>query len=91
MSNKMLISQLFFDITINYHLLQYNFEYPLNKNENKCFYFIFLAGDFMSYVDQFGDFMSRDFMSGDFLTWIRGTYITFLVENHCGIIINMRY
>ena len=30
----------------------------------------FLPGDFMSYVDQFGDFMSGDFMSGDFLTCI---------------------
>ena len=37
MSNKMLISQLFFDITINYHLRLYNFKYALNKNENKCF------------------------------------------------------
>ena len=27
---------------------------------------MFLPGDFMSYVDQFGDYMS-----GDFLTWIR--------------------
>ena len=30
--------------------------------------FYILSGDFMSYVDQFGDFMSGDFMSGDFLT-----------------------
>ena len=30
--------------------------------------FDILCGDFMSYVDQFGDFMSGDFMSGDFLT-----------------------
>ena len=43
--------------------------------DNKCFLIIFLAGDFMSYVDQFGDFMSGDFMSGDFLTWIRVTCI----------------
>ena len=28
----------------------------------------------MSYVDQFGDFMSGDFMSGDFLTWIQMQY-----------------
>ena len=31
----------------------------------------------MSYVDQFGDFMSGDFMSGDFLTWIRLRSIVF--------------
>ena len=29
---------------------------------------IFLPGDFMSYVDQIGDFMSGDFMSGDFMS-----------------------
>ena len=33
--------------------------------------FDILSGDFMSYVDQFGDFMSGDFMSGDFSTGYR--------------------
>ena len=43
----------------------------------------FMAGDFMSYVAQIGDFMSGDFMSGDFLTGYRFEYIdnAFFVYN----------
>ena len=58
-----------FSIIFWYHdqlsLRLYNFRYAFNKNGNICFLIIFLHGDFMSYVDQFGDFIS-----GDFLTWI---------------------
>ena len=39
--------------------------------------FCIMSGDFMSYVDQFGDFMSGDFMSGDFLTGYHVQDLTF--------------
>ena len=39
-----------------------------------------LSGDFMSYVDQFGDFMSGDFMSGDFSTGYQPRNILFAVN-----------
>ena len=70
MSNKMLIFQYFFNITINYNLRLYNLKHALNENENKCFILIFLPGDLMSYVAQIWDLMSGDFMSRDFLTGI---------------------
>ena len=39
-----------------------------------------MAGDFLSYVAQIGDFMSGDFLSGDFLT---GYHV--YIQNDMGI------